>query len=388
MAMEAEATVISISPEKKTLFDHFANLEDPRIDRNLKHNLMDIIAMAICAVIANANDWNEIETWGLCKKDWLKTFLELPNGIPSHDTFNRFFSAVDPQQFMQCFTSWIHAIHVTIEGTVVAIDGKRLRRSYDDRFGKSALHLVSAWAADLHVTLGQVKTADKSNEITAIPQLLDLLCIKGCIVTIDAMGCQKEIAAKIIDKSADYVLALKGNHGDLLDDVKTFFDDAEKSNFKEVKCDVFRTLEKDHGRIEKRTFVSTSQIKWLNQKDDWRSLRSIAMIIAERQKNGEKSIERRYYITSLPPKAEKIGKAIRSHWGIENTLHWQLDVNFKEDHSRLRSKNSAENFAAIRRMALSLLKQETSKKLSMKCKRLLAGWDNDYLLKILGVKTF
>ena len=207
--MEAEATVISISPEKKTLFDHFANLEDPRIDRNLKHNLMDIIAMAICAVIANANDWNEIETWGLCKKDWLKTFLELPNGIPSHDTFNRFFSAVDPQQFMQCFTSWILAIHVTIEGTVVAIDGKRLRRSYDGRFGKSALHLVSAWAADLHVTLGQVKTADKSNEITAIPQLLDLLCIKGCIVTIDAMGCQKEIAAKIIDKSADYVLALK-----------------------------------------------------------------------------------------------------------------------------------------------------------------------------------
>lgn len=384
-----EAVKITITPKEheKSLFEHFSELKDHRIDRNIKHNLMDIITIAICAVIANANDWNEIETWAFCKEDWLRTFLALPNGVPSHDTFNRFFSAVDPQKFFQCFSSWIHAIGLIVEGTIISIDGKRLRRSHDERFGKSALHLVSAWASDLHLSLGQVKTADKSNEITAIPELLNLLSIKGCIITIDAMGCQKEIAAQIVDKKADYVLALKGNHGDLHDDVKTYFDEAEKSNFKDKKCAVFQMFEKDHGRIEKRTSVVTNDIKWLSGKNDWKGLKSIIMVISERKEKDKKSVERRYYITSVAPNAEKIGQYIRSHWSIENKLHWQLDVNFKEDQSRMRKKNSGENFAAIRRMAISLLKQETTKKLSMKCKRLLAGWDNEYLLKILGVKA-
>jgi len=383
-----EAVKVTVVPcnNKKTLFEHFFELEDPRIERNMKHNMMDIITIAICAVIANANDWNEIETWAFCKKDWLKTFLDLPNDIPSHDTFNRFFSAVDPQRFLQCFKSWIHAIGLVVEGTIISIDGKKIRRSHDDRFGKSALHLVSAWASDLHLSLGQVKTTDKSNEITAIPELLNLLSIKGCIITIDAMGCQKDIAAQIIDRKADYVLALKGNHGNLHDDVRTYFDEVEKSNFKNRKCNVFQTLEKDHGRIEKRTFVATSDIKWLDEKNDWKNLKSIVMVVSERKEKDKRSVERRYYITSVAPNAEKIGRYIRSHWSIENTLHWQLDVNFKEDQSRMRTKNSGENFAAIRRMAITLLKQETTKKLSMKCKRLLAGWDNGYLLKILGVK--
>jgi predicted transposase YbfD/YdcC len=385
--MEAVKVAIVPNNDKRSLLEHFSELEDPRIDRNMRHNMMDIIAIAICAVIANANDWNEIETWAFCKKDWLKTFLFLPNGIPSHDTFNRFFSAVDPQKFLQCFSSWIHAIGLMVEGTIISIDGKRVRRSHDERFGKSALHLVSAWASDLHLSLGQVKTADKSNEITAIPELLNLLSIKGCIITIDAMGCQKEIAAQIIDKKADYVLALKGNHGNLYDDVKTYFDETEKTIFKGTKCNVFQTLEKDHGRIEKRTYVATNDIKWLNEKSDWKGLKSIVMVIAERKEKAKKSVEKRYYITSVAPNAEKIGQYIRSHWSIENKLHWQLDVNFKEDQSRMRTKNSGENFAAIRRMAISLLKQETTKKLSMKCKRLLAGWDNEYLLKILGVKA-
>jgi predicted transposase YbfD/YdcC len=385
--MEVVKIAVDSNNDRKSLLEHFSELEDPRIERNMKHNMMDVIAIAICAVIANANDWNEIETWAFCKKDWLKTFLALPNGIPSHDTFNRFFSAVDPQKFLQCFSSWVQAIGLMVEGTIVSIDGKKVRRSNDERFGKSALHLVSAWASDLHLSLGQVKTADKSNEITAIPELLNLLSIKGCIITIDAMGCQKEIAAQIIDKNANYVLALKGNHGNLYDDVKTYFDEVEKTNFKNKKCTVFQTLEKDHGRIEKRTYVATNDIKWLDEKNDWKGLKSIAMVIAERKEKDKRSVEKRYYITSVAPNAEKIGRYIRSHWSIENILHWQLDVNFREDQSRMRTKNNCENFAAIRRMAITLLKQETTKKLSMKCKRLLAGWDNEYLLKILGVKA-
>lgn len=382
-----KAVASNPNSRRRSLIEHFSELKDPRVNRNIRHNLLDIIAMAICAVIANANDWNEIEAWAICKEDWLQTFLALPNGIPSHDTFNRVFSAIDPQAFLQCFASWINEINIMVHGTVISIDGKRLRRSHNESAGRSALHLVSAWASDLHLSLGQVKTADKSNEITAIPELLNLLMIKGCIITIDAMGCQKHIAAAIIDKGADYVLALKGNHGDLHDDVKTYFDSAEASNFKNQKCNVFKTLEKDHGRIEKRTVVATSNIAWLNERSDWKGIKSIAMVIAERKIKNKHSVERRCYITSLEPNAEKIGHSIRSHWSIENSLHWQLDVNFKEDQSRLRTKNGAENFAAIRRMALSMLKQETTKKLSMKCKRLLAGWDNEYLLKVIGVKA-
>lgn len=383
-----EATQTTYKTKNRSLLEHFSGLKDPRAKHNLKHNLMDIIAIAICAVISDADDWQEVEIWARCKEQWLRTFLELPYGIPTHDTYNRFFSAVDPQAFLQCFTSWVQSINLIANGTLIAIDGKTLRRSHDSRFEKSALHLVSAWASDLHMTLGQVKTDVKSNEITAIPELLNLISIASCTITIDAMGCQKDIASMIIEKKANYVLALKGNHGSLHDDVKTYFEDAIKSNFKDYKCDIFKTLEKDHGRIEKRTYIATNDISWLSGKSDWKGLKSIVAVISERTEKGKKTVEIRYYITSLKPLAEKVGHAIRSHWGIENTLHWQLDVNFNEDQSRLRIKNGAENFAALRRMAISLLKRDTSKKISLKCKRLLAGWDNDYLLRIIGLEAF
>jgi predicted transposase YbfD/YdcC len=372
----------------RPLIYFFRDLEDPRLGRNIRHNFSDIITMAICAVIANANDWNEIEIWGLCKEEWLKTWLFLPNGIPSHDTFNRVFSAINPRHFMQCFGAWVQNIIACIEGVVVSIDGKRVRRSYDTNFGKSALHLVSAWASELNLSLGQVKTNEKSNEITAIPELLDMLLLKGAIVTIDAMGCQKNIAEKIINKGAHYVLALKNNHADLYDDIKTYFDEVEKNGFTDPHVTSYREIEKDHGRIEKRAIFVTDFIQWLSAKVFWKGLKTIVMVISERTIRGKKSTEKRYFISSVAPDPKTLGRYIRSHWSIENTLHWQLDVNFKEDQSRARNKNSAENFAAIRRMTLSLLKQETSKKISLKNKRLLAGWDNSYLLKIIGTKPF
>lgn len=370
--------------ERKSLCDYFVQLKDPRSDRNKKHKLLDIITIAICAVIANADDWNEIELWGRCKEDWLKTFLELPHGIPSHDTFNRVFSALDPHMFFHCFVSWIYSINEALEGTVLSIDGKSLRRSYDTE--KSPLHMVNVWASDLNISLGQIKTDTNSNEITAIPDLLNRLVVKGCIITIDAMGCQKAIASLIKEKKGDYVLALKGNQSSLYEDVKLYFEDHEKSGFKEGRFTTTQTLEKDHGRIEKRFCVATNDIKWLTQKNDWKGLTSICMIISEREVKGQKTIQRRYYITSLAPEAEKLCQLIRSHWSIENKLHWQLDVTFKEDQSRLREKTSAENFAALRRMALTLLKQETSEKVSLKCKRLAASLSDKYLLKVLAVK--
>lgn len=369
----------------KTLKDCFSGLEDPRVDRNKKHKLMDIIIIAICAVISNANDWNEIETWAMTKEEWLKDFLELPNGIPSHDTFNRVFSIIDPRYFFNCFTEWIRSIQAVFSSHLIAIDGKTLRGSRDKRFQKTALHLVSAWCTDLQMSFGQVKTAEGSNEITAIKELLQVIQIQGCTVTIDAIGCQKEIATQIVEKGGNYVLALKKNQKNFYEDVQLYFDTLEKERFRDNRCTIAKTVEKDHGRIEKRICIATNDIDWLSEKSAWKSLSSIAVVISSRTIDGVTSTEKRYYISSLKPDAANILHSIRSHWGIENTLHWSLDVLLREDACRMRTKNNAENFAAIRRMVITLLKQETSKKISMKCKRLLAGWDNNYLLKIIGL---
>ena len=372
--------------EKKAvaIVEHFRDIEDPRIDRGKLHNLIDIIAIAICAVICGADTWEDIELFGESKQEWLKQFLELPNGIPSHDTFGRVFSIISPVEFQRSFLNWIKAISDSIEKEVVAIDGKTSRRSYDKNKGKGAIHMVSAWATANRVVLGQVKTEDKSNEITAIPELLDVLALKDCIVTIDAMGCQKNIAAKIIDKDADYILALKGNQGTLHEDIKLFFQDASDTSFKDIRHDFHKTIDGDHGRIETRRFSIVSDIEWLEGKTDWKELKSIGMVESEREIGDKLTKETRYYISSLPGNAKLFGDAVRKHWGIENSLHWVLDVVFREDECRIRKGYAAENFAVLRHIALNLVREEKSIKRGVKGKRLKAGWDNDYLGKILS----
>ena len=379
--MEADATMT-----KKTLFEHFASLEDPRKINKIDHKLSDIIIIAICAIISNADTWNGIETWANAKEAWLKTFLELPHGIPTHDTFNRVFSAIHPKAFFDSFIAWVKETGLAVNAKIISIDGKQLRRSHKP-FEKSGLHLVSAWSSDLSITLGQVRTEEKSNEITAIPELLNLLAIEGCTITIDAMGCQRDIAEQIVNQRADYVLTLKGNQNNLHDDVKTYFEDAQKTGFKEISCSVFQTTDKDHGRFEKRIYIATDDIDWLYGREKWKNLTSIVMVISERELNGKTSTETRYYITSHKPNAEALGNCIRLHWSIENQLHWQLDVTFNEDQSRTRTGYGAENFAAVRRFVITLLRQEKSKKLSLTSKRLLAGWDVAYLEKILEITT-
>ena len=371
--------------EKKAvaIVEHFKDIEDPRIERGKLHNLIDIIAIAICAVICGADTWEDIELFGEAKHEWLKQFLELPNGIPSHDTFGRVFSIISPVEFQRSFLNWIKAISESIEREVVAIDGKTSRRSYDKSKGKGAIHMVSAWATANRVVLGQVKTEDKSNEITAIPELLDILALNGCIVTIDAMGCQKNISAKIIEKGADYVLALKGNQGTLHEDIKLFFQDAKETSFKDIHHDFYETIDGDHGRIETRRYSIVSDIEWLEGKADWKEIKSIGMVESEREIGDKVTKETRYYISSLPSNAKLFGDAVRKHWGIENSLHWVLDVVFREDECRIRKGYAAENFAVLRHIALNLIREEKSIKRGAKGKRLKAGWDNDYLSKIL-----
>jgi predicted transposase YbfD/YdcC len=362
---------------------HFADLTDPRIDRSRLHELLDIIIIAICAVVAGADSWDDIEDFGTVKHDWLKTFLGLPNGIPSHDTFRRLFERLDPDEFQRGFLGWIEALHEATGRQVVAIDGKTLRRSFDRAKGKSALHLVHAWATANHLLLGQVAVDEKSNEITAIPKLLKTLAISGAIVTIDAMGCQKEIARTIRGRKADYLLALKGNHEHLFEQVVAFFDRSCAHGRKAGGIRYHREWSEGHGRDECRRCWATSDLSWLEGREEWAGLRSVVLIESERFIGESLAVEERYYLSSLPADAKLLNGAARSHWGVENSLHWVLDVTFQEDRSRIRKENAPENFGLLRRLALCLLKKEGTSKRSIKGKRLRASWDEGYLQQVL-----
>lgn len=366
----------------------FASLDDPRVERTKLHQLLDIITIAICAVICGADDWSEIELFGHAKEAFFKSFLPLPNGIPSHDTFNRVFARLNPEQFQKCFLEWVQDLVRATSGHikgVIAIDGKRVCGSRDTPNSKGAIQMVSAWAQENGMVLGQVKVDDKSNEITAIPALLELLDLSRCIVTIDAMGCQKEIAACITGGGGDYVLALKGNHSMLHQDVITTFSEGMDTHFKGVRHQKYETVEKGHGRIERRRYFLVDDplyMRYLDQQEKWAGLCSIGMVEAEREIDGVISKDRRYYLCSVSSVRE-FAHAARGHWGIENGLHWVLDVAFREDHNRTRSDHSAHNFAILRHIALNLLKAEKSVKVGVKGKRLNCGWDHDYLFKVL-----
>lgn len=362
-----------------SILEHFAIVVDPRLDRNKEHKLIDIITITICAVICGADTWVDIADFGDAKKDWLKKFLELPNGIPSHDTFRRVFSILDPDEFQKGFLSWVHEISRLTKGNVIAIDGKSARRAH----GKDTkpIHIISAFAVENGVTLGQKKVDGKTNEITAIPELLKLLELNGCIITIDAMGTQGWIVKKLREKGADYALTVKANQKRLLQDIQKTIDGTEKNSALQY-C---RTSESTHGREEIRECWITDDLAFIRDQAKWIDICSIARITHTRTINGKTTTETRHYITSLEKNPEKLLKAVRDHWAVENTLHWTLDVAFREDDSRAFTGHSQENFSLLRKLSAALLKQETSEKVGIAAKRKIAGWSEEYLEKVLGL---
>lgn len=367
------------STYKLSLEDFFEELPDPRIDRHKQHKLTDIVVISICAVICGMKSWIDIADFGESREEWFSKFLELPNGIPSHDTFRRVFGLIEPNKFQECFNNWLLALCSVSGEDVVAIDGKTLRRSLDKVKGISALHLVSAWSCNRSMVLGQVAVDEKSNEIVAIPKLLEILSARGCIFTIDAMGCQKEIAGQITEKKGDYVFCLKENHPNLHEEAVKFFENP--SNAEHI--DSIESTEADHGRIETRK-CQTASANLFYKTENWPGIASVGMIESTREINGKISKEKRYYISSLESNAKRISSAIRSHWQIENSLHWTLDVTFDEDQCRIRDEKAAENFAILRRMAVGLLKNETSTKKSLRRKVNRALTDPNYLLTVLA----
>lgn len=374
-------------PVNASLPAHFVELNDPRVERTKRHHLLDIVIIAICAVISGADNWVDIEAYGQAKEPWLRGFLELPHGIPSHDTFGRVFARLNPAEFERCFLKWVQSVFEVTDGQVIAVDGKTLRRSGDKTLGKAAIHMVSAWATQSRLVLGQVKTEEKSNEITAIPQLLAVLDLTGCIVTIDAMGCQTKIAEQIVAQGGDYVLAVTENQGQLYEDLHDLFRHAQQDDFRYTPHTYARTIEKDHGRIEVRQcwcVDDPAHLTYLRRQNRWDGLQSLVMVQRERRIQGEISTEIAYYITNLPNEATTVLNAARAHWSVENSLHWVLDIAFREDDSRTRQGYSAENLAVLRHIAVNLLKQESTAKVGIKAKRLKAGWDDDYLRRVLG----
>jgi predicted transposase YbfD/YdcC len=369
---------------------HFAPLTDPRADRGQDHLLLDIVTVALCAVVCGADGWVGVETFGRAKAAWLRTFLALPGGIPSHDTFGRVFARLDPGEFQRCFLAWVRAAVPETAGQVVALDGKTLRRSHDRANGKAALHMVSAWACDSGLVLGQVAVDDRSNEISAIPALLRLLDVAGATVTIDAMGCQTAIAAQIVAQGADYALALKDNHPTLHAEVAEEFAAARANGFADfAPADHahWATVEQGHGRIETRrywTIREPATVAALDQGNAWAGLRAIGLVERECRVGTTVSVETRHYLLSGAGGAAAFGRAVRSHWGIENRVHWVLDVAFREDESRVRSGDGAANLAVLRHFALNLLRQERTAKGSLATKRFRAALEDAYLLTVLA----
>ena len=373
------------SPNLRELFaPYFVKLTDPRLDRTKRHTLLDILILALCATLGGANGWADIERFGKAKLAFFRQFLHLPNGIPSHDTFGRVFARLDPAALLVSIQGWLAALGRAVDHDVVAIDGKTLRGSFDTAAGQNPLHLVSAWATQARLVLGQVAVDAKSNEITAIPQLLELLDLRGCSVTIDAMGCQKEIAAAIRAQEADYILTIKDNQPTLHEAVHEAFIAHADADFSDPTLRRLKTVERGHGREETREYFIAAPPPELTGTGEWKDLRSIGLVMRTRVVDGEISEEVIYYLSSLPPKVKTFARAVRGHWGIENRLHWSLDVTFAEDQSRVRKDHGPANLGMLRRLALSILQQDTSSKDSLRGKRLSAGWDEERLLKILA----
>jgi predicted transposase YbfD/YdcC len=365
-----------------SIAEHFSVLVDPRQQGKIEHSLNDILILCISAVICGAEGWQDIRTFGLARLEWLKRLGGFENGIPADDTLARVVSCLNPKQLQACFTNWMQAAQAGTQGQVVAVDGKTVRRSFDRKNRKSAIHMVSAFACHNGVVLGQRKTEEKSNEITAIPELLDLLELKGCIVTIDAMGCQEKIARKVVEKGADYVLAVKGNQGELHKEVVDFFAWARERQFAGVAHDYHESCDKGHGRIEIRRTWITQALDVVSQPQRWAGLRSLGMVESERHIGEQITREVRYFITTLPQNAEQLARSVRAHWAIENQLHWTLDISFREDESRLRRDNAAANFGVFRHIALNALRQEKTDKKGIKAKRFRASLEPDYAEKV------
>ena len=369
---------------KHSIAEHFNDIEDIRIERGKKHKLIDIITISICAVVCGADGWIDIEMYGIARKKWLEKFLELPNGIPSHDTFARVFSQINPDEFNKSFLSWIKGISKITAGEIIAFDGKQSRNSGDEKNGKSAINTVSAWAVNNRLVLGQKKVEGKSNEITALPELIQILDLAGCIVTIDAMGCQREIVKKIVEKNADYIIAVKKNQPTLYEQIKQLFKQAIETQGKDLNMSSFNSREMNRGREEIRDYLMITDVaKQIDPLQKWKKLTSIGMVESVRVVNGKTSVKTRYFISSLENNAQKLAEGVRGHWSIENSLHWILDVAFEEDNSRIRKDNAPANFAVLRHIAVNIINENKSRKLSVRSKRFLATLDEEYSTELL-----
>lgn len=363
---------------------YFLPVRDPRRKCGKLHKLEKIIGLSVIAIMGRAETWSEVEQYGEYHQGWISNFLDLENGIPSHDTFGRVFSMLDPKEFQECFVNWVESLRKHVSSEIVSIDGKTLRRSFDKANGTLPFHIVSAWSNENELSLGQQQVDKKSNEITAIPRLLKLLALKGCIVTIDAMGCQKDITKQIRDKKADYVLTLKSNQKNLRDRAENFFNDHSKTNFKDLEHEFHETKDDDHGRKEHRKYYLTTNINFLKPIDGWADIASVGMVVATRTIKGESTSHTRYFISSLKEKSIlDFSRAVRCHWGIENKLHWTLDVCMREDMCRIRKNYAAQNFAALRKMALNLIKTDKSSNKSFRSKKFRASCQPEYLIACL-----